>query len=179
VGTEARDRGERVLDKHPMRTLDLGMVNLLFPRAKVVVMIRDPRDCCLSCFFQDLGITPVSVRFLTLETLGDIYGEIMGLWVGMRDRVTFPWLEMRYEDLVSDFEPRARELVEFLGEPWTDRVLEFHKKAARRTITTPSYQAVTQKVNTRAVGRWARYEKHLGPLVERVRPFLDTFGYEI
>ena len=178
VAPEVREKGLRVVDKHPLRILDLGMANLLFPRSRAITLIRDPRDCCLSCFFQELGLTPVSVRFLRLETLGEIYATIMGMWLGMRDRLTIETLQIRYEDLVTDFEPNARKLVAFVGEEWTDDVLEFHKKAARRTINTPSYQAVTQKVNTRAVGKWANYEKHLGPLLAQVRPFLEAFGYE-
>ena len=180
VGTDVRDEGGsvKVVDKHPLRILDVGMLNRLFPRTKVIVMIRDPRDCCLSAFFQDLGLTPVSARFLRLETLGDVYATIMGFWTSIREHLSIEWIEVRYEDFVSDFEANARRLVEFVGEPWDDRVLEFHKKAAKRTINTPSYEAVTQKVNTRAVGKWANYESHLGPLVERVRPFLEAFGYE-
>lgn len=181
VGPDARDRtreGLRIVDKHPLRILDVGLIARLFPHSKVITMIRDPRDCCLSCFFQDLGITEVSARFMRLDTLGDVYATIMGFWVKIRDKVRLEWTEVRYEDLVADFEAQARRLVAFVGEPWTDDVLRFHEKAARRTIATPSYQAVTQKVNTRAVGKWARYESHLGALIERVRPFLETFGYE-
>jgi hypothetical protein len=178
VGNEARERGLKVVDKHPLRILDLGLANLLFPGAKAIVLIRDPRDCCLSCFFQDLGLTPVSARFLRLETLGEVYATIMGLWLGMREKLTIDTLQIRYEDLVTDFEPGARRLVEFVGEPWTDDVLQFHKKAAKRAINTPSYQAVTEKVNTRAVGKWANYETHLDPLLPHVRPFLEAFGYE-
>lgn len=180
VGAEAREQADsiRVVDKHPLRILDVGMLNRLFPESKVIVMIRDPRDCCLSAFFQDLGLTPVSARFLRLETLGEVYATIMGFWTSIREHLSLDWIEVRYEDFVSDFESNARRLVEFVGEAWDERVLEFHTKAAKRTINTPSWQAVTQKVNTRAVGKWANYERHLGPLVERVRPFLEAFGYE-
>ncbi len=178
IGSEARERGDRIVDKHPLRILDVGIINLLFPGAKIVTMLRDPRDCCLSAFFQDLGLTSLSVRFLRLDTLAHAYSTIMGVWTGIREQLAIDWIEMRYEDLVTDFEPNARRLVEFIGEPWNDAVLEFHKKAAKRAINTPSYQAVTEKVNTRAIGKWANYERHLGPLVEGVRPFLDTFGYE-
>ena len=179
VGPEAREKRPKIIDKHPLRILDVGMINLLFPRAKIIVLIRDPRDCCVSCFFQNLGLTPVAARFMKLDTLGEIYATIMGFWVRIREMLTVDHLEIRYEDLVSDFEPNARRLVEFVGEEWSDDVLRFHEKAARRAINTPSYQAVTQKVNTRAVGKWSRYESHLGPLLPHLRPFIQTFGYEL
>jgi hypothetical protein len=102
----------------------------------------------------------------------------MTFWMRARTRVTMPVLEVRYEDMVADFEAHARRLVEFVGRPWSDDVLRFHEKAAGRAIRTPSFRAVTETVNTRAVGKWARYETHMGPLIERVRPFLDPLGYE-
>lgn len=178
VGPEALDHNLTVIDKHPLRILEVGLVNRLFPEARVIVMLRDPRDCCLSAYFQDLGLTLISVRFLKLDLLGDAYGTLLGLWLDIRESLTLPWMQLRYEDLVTNFETEARRLVEFVGQPWTDDVLRFNEKAAQRAINTPSYQAVTEKVNTRAVGKWARYERHLGPLIEKVAPFLDEFGYE-
>ncbi len=166
-----------VVDKSPLRFLQALLLNLLFPQSRMIFVVRDPRDCCLSCFFQNFVISPSLVRFTTLETTGDMYASSMTFWMRARNRLTMPLLEIRYEDMVADFELHARRLVEFIGREWSDDVLRFHEKASGRAIRTPSYRAVTQKINTRAVGKWAHYEKHLGPLIERVRPFLEPLGY--
>ena len=42
----------RLVDKLPLNIVDLGLANLLFPSARVVVALRDPRDVVLSCFMQ-------------------------------------------------------------------------------------------------------------------------------
>ena len=48
-----------LIDKLPLNIVDLGLANLLFSDAKVVVALRDPRDVCLSCFMQNFGrVTP-------------------------------------------------------------------------------------------------------------------------
>ena len=53
-------------------------------------------------------------------------------------------------------------MLEFLGLPWDDRVLEFHK--TERVVITASKWQVRQKIHTGSAGRWQHYEKHLGPL---------------
>lgn len=166
------------VDKQPLRFVYLALLNRIFPRSKIIFVIRDPRDCCLSCFFQDFAPFGPMARSTTLEGIGDLYAEVMTFWMRARTKISLPYLEVRYEDMVADFEPHARRLVEFVGREWTDDVLRFHEKAAGRAIRTPSFRAVAQKINTRAVGKWAHYEKHLGPLIERVRPFLEPLGYE-
>ena len=166
-----------VVDKSPFRFVQSLLLNLMFPRARMIFIVRDPRDCCLSCFFQNFNISPTFAGFLALESTGDTYAQVMTFWLRARGRLTMPWMEVRYEDMVADFESHARRLVEFIGREWSDDVLRFHEKTGGRLIRTPSYQAVTQRVNTRAVGKWARYEKHLGPLLERVQPFLEPLGY--
>ena len=166
------------IDKQPLRFVYAALLNRVFPDSKIIFVIRDPRDCCLSCFFQDFAPFGPMARSTSLDGIGALYAEVMTFWMRARTILSIPWMEMRYEDMVSDFEPHAKRLVEFVGHPWSDDILEFQKKASRRVIRTPSFRSVTEKVNTRAIGKWARYEKHLGPLIEQVRPFLEPLGYE-
>jgi hypothetical protein len=167
-----------LVDKAPLRFIHSVFLSLLFPKSRMIFVVRDPRDCCLSCFFQDFAISASLVQFLTLETTGDTYAEVMTFWMRARTKIRIPFLEVRYEDLVTDFEPNARKLVEFIGREWSDDILRFNEKVGGRAIRTPSYRSVTEKVNTRAIGKWSKYESHLGPLIERVRPFLEPLGYE-
>ncbi len=171
-------RGKLLVDKYPLRYQEVGYLNLLFPESRIIFVVRDPRDCCLSGYFQNFGVNAAMVRFLTLETAGELYAETVDFWLRIRGKTTLPSMEVRYEEMVSDLEPHARRLVEFIGRPWRDEVLAFHERAGRRAISTPSVEAVSERVNTRAVGKWAHYERHLGPLMERVERFLDVWGYE-
>jgi len=41
-----------VTDKLPHNFLSLGLIRLLFPRGRVIHILRDPVDTCLSCYFQ-------------------------------------------------------------------------------------------------------------------------------
>ena len=61
----------RSIDKMPHNFLHLGLIALLFPRARLIHCLRDPLDTCLSCYFQDFGSRH---RFsCDLEQLGRCY----------------------------------------------------------------------------------------------------------
>ena len=71
---------------------------------------------------------------------------------------------MPYAELVADQESWTRRILEFLGLPWDERCLDFHK--TERTVLTASYWQVRQKIYNSSVGRWRNYKKFIGPLLE-------------
>jgi hypothetical protein len=78
---------------------------------------------------------------------------------------------LRYEELTADPETKTRELIDFIGLDWDPACLKFHE--ARTSVRTISLHQVREPVNTRSVGRWRRYEKHLGPLVDALGDALN------
>jgi len=178
LGGPPRD-GEVVLDKLPLRIIDLPVVNRLFPRASVIVALRDPRDVILSCFRQNFRINLPMSFFLDIHDSARCYEAVMGSWLEMRGVYSFDVKEVRYEDTVSDFEPKMREMLAFLGLDWDDAVLSFHeRKPDERQSVTPSYHAVRRKVNRGAIGRWKPYAAQLAPILPTLEPFVEAFGYE-
>ncbi|MEX2642590.1 MAG: sulfotransferase [Acetobacterales bacterium] len=169
--------GARIVDKLPLNIVDLGLVNLLFPDARVIVALRDPRDVVLSCFMQNFRLNDAMASFLAREETVALYTRVMDLWLHYRETLTLPWLEYRYEDLVADVETEARRLVDFLGEPWDPAVLAYRDRVRGRSISTPSYEAVAEPVHRRAAGRWHRYRAWLAPELGRLAPFVEAFGY--
>ena len=172
--------GTVILDKMPLRLTELPFVNRIFPDAKILVAIRDPRDVCLSCFRQRFNVqrNVAMSFFLDINDTARFYQHVMQFWLTTRDAYTLPCHQFRYEDVVSEFETHARGLIEFLGLPWDNAVLSFHETSARKASATPSYHAIRQRVSTKAVGRWKRYEDHLAPIFPTLAPFLSAFGYD-
>ncbi len=72
------------------------------------------------------------------------------------------FMEVPYEGLIADQEGWTRRMLEFLGLPWDQRVLEFEK--TERVVITASRWQVRQKIHSGSAGRWRHYEKHLGAL---------------
>ncbi|MGD0464172.1 MAG: tetratricopeptide repeat protein [Tepidisphaeraceae bacterium] len=153
----------RVIDKMPGNVEALGLIATLFRSARVIFCRRDPRDTCLSCFFQ---------RFSAAGNLFSFDLAECGRHHVDTDRIIAHWLkvlplqilEMQYEDLIADLEGQSRRIISFLGLPWHAACLDFHR--TQRTVKTASAWQVRQPIYTRSVGRWRNYERHLGPLFE-------------
>lgn len=170
--------GTRVmLDKNPELTALLPLVARVFPEMKIVFALRDPRDVVLSCFLQRLPLNAVSVHYLTLERTAQKYAATMKAWLKIREMIQNPWLEVRYEDVVRDLERPSRRVLAFLDLPWDERVLQFHQRAQRKHVHSPTYEAVTKPVYSSSVGRWRNYLAQLEPHLSLLRPYIDAFGY--
>src|SRR6185369_8163446 len=98
--------GNRLLvDKNPALTPAIPAVLRIFPEARFLVALRDPRDVCISCFVQPLMPSlPTSTVFQSLEATAAEYAAVMGLWQALKPVMPAPVLEVRYEDLVQDVE---------------------------------------------------------------------------
>jgi tetratricopeptide (TPR) repeat protein len=152
----------RFTDKTLVNYLYLGLIARMFPNARVIHCVRDPRDTCLSIFFQSFDESHYYAN--RLENIGayySLYRRVMDHWKSLLE---IPILDLRYEDLVGDQEAKTRELIEFVGLGWDDRVLRFYE--TRRNVATASYDQVRQKIYTSSTARWKNYEKHIGPLVK-------------
>jgi tetratricopeptide (TPR) repeat protein len=170
--------GRLLLDKNPELTMLLPLVSRVFPEMKILFALRDPRDVVISCFMQRLPLNAVSVHYLTLQDTAKKYANTMRAWLKIRDMLRNPWIEVRYEDTVADLERQARKTLEFLGLPWDDAVLEYHRRAQRKHVHSPTYEAVTKPVYTSSINRWRNYASQLEPCLEILRPFIEVFGYE-
>jgi tetratricopeptide (TPR) repeat protein len=170
--------GDRMhLDKNPTLTLVLSGFLRLFPEARVLIALRDPRDIVISCFMQYLPLNPNSVCFLTLEDTARRYAADLGVWRRLRGMIASPWLEVRYEDTVANLEREARRTLSFLGLPWEPQVLNYRERLDQKAVSSPTYEAVRQPVHSRAIGRWKNYRQYLEPYLPILQPAIDAFGY--
>lgn len=172
--------GDRILvDKNPSLTLWLPQLVRAFPEIKFLIALRDPRDVVLSCYMQPmLPVQHVSSTWLDLDTAADEYVFVMSVWRAFGPRLPNPSLEVRYEEMVVDLESVARRVLQFLDVPWDSRVLGFDEHARQKVVRSPTYAEVTEKIFTRAMGRWRRYEKYLAPCLPKLQPFVKAFGYD-
>jgi hypothetical protein len=152
----------RVVDKMPNNFHYLGLIGLLFPKARIIHCLRDPRDTCLSIYFQDFNQTHAYGSDLTI--LGRYYREYEKLMAHWRSVVDIPLYEIHYADLVADQEKYSRELIEFCGLDWDDNCLDFYK--AKRDVATASYNQVRRPMYKSSLERWRHYEPYIQPLLE-------------
>ncbi len=152
----------RVIDKMPSNILELGVISLLFPNARIIICRRDARDNCLSLFFQWFSIG--NIYTYDLVECAQRYQETQRLTAHWLRALPLRILQVQYEEMVADLEGQCRRLIDFLGLPWNPACLEFHK--TQRTVLTASVWQVRQPIYNSSVGRWRHYERHLQPLLD-------------
>jgi tetratricopeptide (TPR) repeat protein len=167
-----------VVDKLLLNTMSLGLIYRLFPDARVVMSLRHPADVVLSNFMQSYTPNLITTHFDSITASAQLYADVMGLGNHLRSVLPIPVLELRYEDLVRDWEKELRRLLQFAELPWDDRVLDYRGRAASQgEIDTPSYDQVVEPIFSRSIGRWRNYVDEVSPVWNTLEPFIHGFGY--
>ncbi len=166
-----------LVDKHPLNIMDVGLIHRLFPEAKLLLALRHPCDVVLSGFMQYFEPNMAMVQFGSLPDTARFYQGVMGLWQQYEATLPVSVHPSRYEDLVAEFEPQTRRILDFLEVPWDDAILAYAERAKGRRIATPSYHQVVQPIYSRSVSRWLNYREPMEQVLPILRPFIDAFGY--
>ena len=167
-----------MVDKLPLNTILLGHIRKLFPSAKIVFALRDPRDAVFSCFQQRFGMNQAMFQFLRLETAVSYYDQVMSLARVYIDRLSIPVHRVRYESVISDFDEEVGGVLEYLGLPWEDAVRQYQAVASQRRISTPSARDVIRPLYSTSIGKWRHYEDLLDGRLEPLETWVDYWGYE-
>lgn len=151
-----------VTDKLPHNFLHIGLIDMLFPDARIIHCVRDPRDTCVSIYSHKFNLNHIYARKLSdLGTYYRNYEELMGHW---KEAVRIPLFDMHYEDLVRDFEHSVTMLLEFCGVSRENSCFEYYN--SRRIVSTPSFQQVSRPIYSNSIARWKYFRTHLGPLLD-------------
>ncbi len=166
------------LDKNPSYTGALHLWLRLFPRSKIIVALRDPRDVLVSCYFQNLNLNAISSNYTGWERLLKHYCDLMDVWLKLREMGGFEWRESPYEGLVANPDAEGRRMTGFMGLDWDSMQSRFYETSGSRLVVSPNRAAVAQPVHQKAVSRWRFYRQALAPLQARLAPYCRAFGYE-
>jgi tetratricopeptide (TPR) repeat protein len=156
------DGRAHVVDKMPANFLHAGLIHLMLPDARIVHCRRDPVDTCLSCYTKLFGAEQAFAYDLAeLGQFHRAYNTLMDHWRAVLPRDRF--IEVDYEAVVANLECEVRRLIDFLGLPWDDACLNFHKTV--RPVRTASVNQVRRPIYRSSTGRWKAHLAHLGPLL--------------
>ena len=168
-----------VVDKLPLNTILLPYIRQLFPAAKIILALRDPRDAVFSCFQQRFGMNQAMFQFLKLDTAVRYYDQVMSLARIYKDQLSIPMHVIRYESVITGFDDQVRGVLEYLGLPWEDGVRDYQSTARQRRISTPSAQDVTRPLYTASIGKWLHYRELIGGHFEPLQEWVEYWGYEV
>lgn len=152
----------RFVDKMPINFLYVPLIFKALPNAKIVHLVRDPMDSCFSSYkqlFAEAYFHSYSLYEMARHHVR--YHRLMAYW---RELLPGRFLDVEYEEVVNDLDSNARRIIDYLELPWEDACLEFHRQT--QAVTTASSVQVREKVHTRSVGRWRKYENQMQPVLE-------------
>jgi hypothetical protein len=164
------------VDKMPLNLLNLALVAKLFPQAKVILALRDPRDVVLSCFRRRFRMSANMYELLDLDDAARFYASAMSVADAAREKLSLPVFESSYEMLVADIEAQSRLLCEFLGIPYDARMLDFSETARSRAIATPSGAQIARGLAS-GEGQWRAYRDQMQSVLPVLAPWIARFGY--
>jgi tetratricopeptide (TPR) repeat protein len=151
-----------VTDKMPRNFIYLGMIAVMFPRAKIIHCVRDPVATCLSCYQQIFSAGQLfSYDLVELGKFYLGYRELMRHWHEVLPGRIY---DIEYEQLIQNQQIESRRLLDACGLKWDERCLDFSR--SERSVITSSVQQVRKQIYNDSLKRWLPYRKHLQPLLE-------------
>ena len=166
-----------LIDKLPLSIIDIGLILRLFPDAKFILSLRHPLDCILSCFMQTFNLNNAMANFLDLKNTAQLYSNSMKLFDIYSKVFKIKYHIVKYENLIHSLKSEAVSLLKFLDLSWQDNMTKYRELALKKKINTPSYNQVTEKIYTRASGRWKNYEKELEFIFPEIKFWIDRWKY--
>ncbi|MCH2139879.1 MAG: sulfotransferase [Phycisphaerales bacterium] len=165
----------RIADKQLGNLLNLGAIQLLFPRARVVHCVRHPMDLGLSCWMQKLP--PGTNHWASdLNTIGEMIrlaDELMTHWKSVLD---LPILEVRYENMVANLDAEVERLLHFCDLTSEPACLRFWESG--RTVLTLSSDQVRRPIYASSVDRHRAWGEHLDPLRDALGNAVEQYESE-
>ena len=160
------------IDKLPNNWSYAGLIHLILPNAKIIDARRNPMDCCFSNFRQHFAKGQAFTY--ALGHIGRYYADYVRA-MDYYDRV-LPGRIHRviHERLLDDPEGEVRAMLAYLGLPFEEACMEFHRNT--RAVRTASSEQVRRPINRDGVDQWEPYAEWLGPLREALGDLTTTYA---
>ncbi|WP_298854483.1 tetratricopeptide repeat-containing sulfotransferase family protein [uncultured Ruegeria sp.] len=157
------------VDKLPHNFQRVGFILAAFPNAKIINMLRDPRDVGLSKWIRRFpaGGMNYASNLEAIAHTANLYRRYMSHW----DKVfAGRILTMPYEDLVADPLTHSKRIAEFCDIEWHDSMVQPEKNT--KQVRTASIDQVRNKISTKSIGGWRE-------VADQIKPMLDGFDREL
>lgn len=148
------------VDKTPGNFHHIGLIETLFPKAKIIDIRRNPMASGWSLyrhFFADSFLFSYD-----LETIGKYYNDYIELMDHWHAVLPGQVLTINYEELIEDLPATVEKMLQHCGLTLEQSCLDFHLN--KRAVATPSSEQVRQPLYTGSLNHWQNYDEFLTPL---------------
>ena len=151
---------ELIIDKYPLNLIELGFIKTLFPDSKIILAIRHPLDCIISCVLTSFKMNEGMINFENIETTAFFYNECFDLLFRYFSYYEIKYHEIKYENVVENFKDEISKLLKFLNLEFEDNIYNFQKTAMKRDkISTPSYNQVIEPLYSSSINRFKKFDE--------------------
>lgn len=150
------------VDKTPINGIYSGLIRLVFPESKIIYIIRDDFSTAFSVYqnnFLDHGLN-YSYKQDYIVQFFKIFKEMMLHW---KDMNFDSYEEIKYENLIDDYENQARKIFHFIGLDFNKNLLDLTNN--EKPVFTVSTSQVRNSINREGIGKWRKY----GSLIDNFR----------
>ncbi|CAN0594231.1 unnamed protein product, partial [Laminaria digitata] len=142
----------------------LGLIEQLFPNARVIICARHPLDTFISSYLLDFEGHNAHAYIDRPEWFAHFYSLHLKYIEHYKEVCSLPVLEIQYEDIIEDQRRQTERLLEFLGLDFDEACMRFFEHD--RAVITASTDQVRKQLYRDALARHRHYEAHLGPVRE-------------
>lgn len=163
--SKAQPPGERTahfVDKLPLNFLYAGLIHLALPKAKIILLERDPMDTCYAVYKAMFrAVYPFSYD---LEELANYFVEFRRLVKHWQEIMPGVMHLVSYEKLVTEPESTIEALLQYCDLSFEEGCRRFFENPD--ASTTASADSVRRDFFTSSIGKWRNYEKQLRPVAD-------------
>jgi len=167
-----------IVEKDPHLTEALPFIKRIFPAAKIIISLRHPLDVCMSCFQSYFINNVYNSHLVTMEDIVNRYIDVFSLLERYQNELPIQPHFIRYEDLVTDIKGEMTKAFDFMDVTPNDNYLSFYQHADNKFVTSASRGQTNQPLYKSSIYKWRNYEEHLAPHREKLRYFIEKFGYD-
>jgi hypothetical protein len=156
-----------VIEKLPLNYLYAGAIRRALPAARIVLVSRSPLDSCFAMYRTLFAAGyPFSYDLTDLARYYCAYHRLIEHW---REVLGIHLHEIRYEELVRDPQRVGAATAAHCGLSWRPSAVDIQQN--KSVSLTASAAQVRRPIYGTSSGRWRRYERHLGELINALRAF--------
>tara|TARA_X000000368_G_scaffold405403_1_gene382506 strand:- start:205 stop:738 length:534 start_codon:yes stop_codon:yes gene_type:complete len=167
-----------IIDKFPLNLIELGFIKTIFPNSKIILAIRHPLDCILSCVLTAFKMNEAMLNFENLQTTSFFYNKTFSLLTRYIDFFTINLYQIKYENVVLDFNNEINKLLNFLELNFENSLTKFYDTAKKREkIHTPSYDQVIKPLYSNSINRHLNF-KDIETIIPEIEKWIYYYSYE-
>ncbi|CAI4230736.1 unnamed protein product [Auanema sp. JU1783] len=170
----------RLCNKDPFQLLHIPYLMELFPNARFIFMIRDPRAVLHSMISRDVPVAGFNFSD-PIDMLKQWEKHFKKMYLQCRN-TPGTCLTVYYERLVQASEEEARRILKFLRVEWSDAVLHHEELMGSEVLVNPqefSASQVKEKINQKALTSWFDFfSDDFLDNINRISPLVSSLGYD-